>query len=106
MVGHETAQSKSVSKRLPLLLWLLSGPLVPALIFGGPIERAQEARVLETAREMVGAGWKNWLVPHRNGQVRLRKPPLAYWAAAASFQIFGVHDLSLIHISEPTRLLS
>jgi 4-amino-4-deoxy-L-arabinose transferase-like glycosyltransferase len=81
-----------VSKRLPLLLWLLSASLVPALIFAGPIERAQEARVLETAREMVGAGWKNWLIPHCNAQVRLRKPPLAYWAAAVSFKIFGVHD--------------
>ena len=81
-----------MSKRLPLVLWLLSAPLIFSLIFGGRVERAQEARVLETAREMVGAGWQNWLIPHCNGQVRLRKPPLAYWAAAASFKIFGVHD--------------
>ena len=62
------------------------------MIFGGPVERAQEARVLETAREMIGQGWENWLIPHCNGQVRLRKPPLAYWAAAGAFKIFGVHD--------------
>ena len=81
-----------IGLRLPLLLWLLSGPLIVSLAFGGPIERTQEARVLETAREMIGQGWRNWLIPHCNGQVRLRKPPLPYWAAAASFEIFGVHD--------------
>jgi 4-amino-4-deoxy-L-arabinose transferase-like glycosyltransferase len=81
-----------VSKRLPLILWLLGAPAILALIFGGPIERNQEARVLETAREMIGAGWKNWLIPHCNGQVRLRKPPLAYWAAADSFEVLHVHD--------------
>ena len=83
-----------MSKRLPLVLWLLSAPLSFSLILGGRIERAQEARVLETAREMMGQRWQNWLIPHCNGQVRLRKPPLAYWAAAASFKIFGVHDWS------------
>jgi len=30
--------------------------VILALIFGGPIERQQEARVLETAREMIAAG--------------------------------------------------
>jgi 4-amino-4-deoxy-L-arabinose transferase-like glycosyltransferase len=78
--------------RLPLLLWLASAPLIFSLIFASAVERSQEARVLETAREMIGQGWENWLIPHCNGQVRLRKPPLAYWAAAASFKIFGVHD--------------
>jgi len=75
-----------------VILWLASAPLILSMIFGGPVERAQEARVLETAREMVGQGWRNWLVPHCNGQVRLRKPPLAYWAAAGAFEILGVHD--------------
>src|SRR5438105_4331327 len=53
IVGHRALKSKLVSKQLPLILWLASAPLVFALIFGGPVERAQEARVLETAREMV-----------------------------------------------------
>jgi len=81
-----------ISKRLPLLLWLLSAPFIFSLIFVTPVDRAQEARVLETAREMVGQGWQNWMVPHCNAQVRLRKPPLTYWMAAASFEVFGVHD--------------
>ena len=47
---------------------------------------------METAREMIGAGWHNWLIPHCDGEVRLQKPPLAYWAAAGAFKLFGVHD--------------
>jgi 4-amino-4-deoxy-L-arabinose transferase-like glycosyltransferase len=92
IVGHRAPKSKLVSKRLPLVLWLLSVPLIFSLILGGRVERAQEARVLETAREMFGQGWQNWLIPHCNAQVRLRKPPLAYWVAAGSFKIFGVDD--------------
>lgn len=40
-----------------------------------------EARNLVTAREMVGDG--NWLVPTMNGKLRLEKPPLPTWVAAA-----------------------
>jgi 4-amino-4-deoxy-L-arabinose transferase-like glycosyltransferase len=57
-----------------------------------PVQRTQEARVLETAREMLGAGWRNWLIPHLNGQIRLEKPPLAYWLAAIAFKIGGVSE--------------
>src|SRR4051794_9902310 len=55
-----------------------------------PVNRTQEARVLETAREMLGSGWHGWIVPHVNGIVRIQKPPLTYWLAAGSFKIFGV----------------
>src|SRR5690348_12928750 len=55
-----------------------------------PVQRTQEARVLETAREMLGRPVHNWLVPQLNGEVRLRKPPLAYWVSAGSFELFGV----------------
>lgn len=40
-----------------------------------------EARNLVTAREMVSDG--NWLVPTMNGELRLEKPPLPTWVAAA-----------------------
>ncbi len=30
-----------------------------------------------------------WLVPVLSGQIRLQKPPLPYWFAAASFRLFG-----------------
>lgn len=73
-------------------LWLMA--LVPLLIAvdNAPVQRTQEARVVETARQMVGRGAHAWLIPSINGEIRLRKPPLAYWMAAASFKLFGVSE--------------
>jgi len=72
----------------------LLGLLAALLLLGSaaltPLERSQEARVLETAREMIGQGWREWIIPHCNGRVRLQKPPLAYWLSAASFKALGV----------------
>lgn len=41
-----------------------------------------EARNLQTAREMAEGG--RWLVPTMNGELRLEKPPLPTWIAAAA----------------------
>src|SRR5690349_18416006 len=68
---------------LVLMLWQLGTP---------PVQRTQEARVLEVAREMLGKGWHDWLIPHINGEVRVQKPPLAYWLAAAAFEVGGVSE--------------
>jgi 4-amino-4-deoxy-L-arabinose transferase-like glycosyltransferase len=79
-------------KGFVLALWLLAA--IPLLLFlsGPPAQRTQEARVLETARQMLGHGWHAWLIPTLNGEIRVRKPPLAYWMAGASFSIFGVSE--------------
>src|SRR5206468_6249904 len=77
-----------------VLLWIVSLVLLIALLSAAPVRRTQEARVLETAREMIGGGARAWLVPHLNGHVRLEKPPLAYWLAAASFKILGAGDFA------------
>ena len=53
---------------------------------------SDEARYAEIAREMVASG--DWLTPHLNGYKYLEKPPLQYWATAASFALFGEHDWS------------
>ena len=83
----EGSRLHSVARRAlvlaPLLAFLLTVGLPPP-------HRTQEARVLETAREMVGGGWRAWMVPHVNGRMRLQKPPLAYWLTAASIKTFGV----------------
>src|ERR1700722_3902590 len=73
-------------------LWVIA--LIPLLIAldGPPIQRAQEGRVVETARQMLGRGPQAWLIPSLNSEIRLRKPPLAYWLAASSFSIFGVSE--------------
>jgi 4-amino-4-deoxy-L-arabinose transferase-like glycosyltransferase len=57
-----------------------------------PVSRTQEARVLETAREMLGSDTHNWLVPRVNGHIRLQKPPLAYWLTAYSYKLLQVGE--------------
>ncbi|MGA2232387.1 MAG: glycosyltransferase family 39 protein [Tepidisphaeraceae bacterium] len=72
-------------------LWILTA--IPLFIgLGGPVQRTQEGRVVETARQMLGRGPEAWLIPSLNGEIRLRKPPLAYWMAAGSFELFGVSE--------------
>src|SRR2546423_7481696 len=77
-----------------LLAWLVAGAVLLAGLGHSPVRRTQEARVLVTAREMISSreGLRGWLVPHLNGKVRLEKPPLAYWLAAASMKLFGVTE--------------
>jgi 4-amino-4-deoxy-L-arabinose transferase-like glycosyltransferase len=36
----------------------------------------------------------DYIVPYFNNQVRLDKPPLAYWAQVASYRIFGENDFA------------
>ena len=73
-----------------LLLWILGGFAMLSFLRGPDVGRAQEASVLEGAREMLGSGFADWMVPHVNGRIRLEKPPLAYWLAAGSFKLFRV----------------
>jgi 4-amino-4-deoxy-L-arabinose transferase-like glycosyltransferase len=76
-------------------LLVLLALLLPALLAGlgmRPILKIQEARVAETAREMLASG--DWAVPRYNGELRLQKPPLSYWLSAASFGIGGVNETS------------
>ncbi len=73
------------------LAWIVSLPLL--LLFAGSYScaRTQEARVLETAWEMTQRG-QSWLLPVSNGILRLQKPPIPYWMAAAGFSISGVNE--------------
>jgi 4-amino-4-deoxy-L-arabinose transferase-like glycosyltransferase len=49
-----------------------------------------EPRFAEASREMIQRA--DYIVPHFNNQLRLDKPPLAYWAQVASYRIFGESD--------------
>jgi 4-amino-4-deoxy-L-arabinose transferase-like glycosyltransferase len=51
-----------------------------------------EPRFAEATREMIQRG--DYVVPYFNNQLRLDKPPLAYWAQVASYRIFGESDFS------------
>jgi 4-amino-4-deoxy-L-arabinose transferase-like glycosyltransferase len=55
-----------------------------------PIDKIQEIRLAETAREMADGG--NWLIPRYNDALRLQKPPLTYWLTALSYKVFGTVD--------------
>jgi 4-amino-4-deoxy-L-arabinose transferase-like glycosyltransferase len=77
------------------VLWVVSLPLLMAGLNTPVVQRTQEARVMETAREMLASGdWRQWMIPRLNGVVRLQKPPLAYWLAAGSFRLFGINDFA------------
>ncbi|MCM8798158.1 MAG: glycosyltransferase family 39 protein, partial [Candidatus Omnitrophica bacterium] len=57
-----------------------------------PLLDPDEPRYAEVAREM---GERNdFLVPHFNYEIRLKKPPLFYWLIFLSYRIFGVNEFS------------
>jgi 4-amino-4-deoxy-L-arabinose transferase-like glycosyltransferase len=55
-----------------------------------PVHRVQEARVLETAREMLEN--HDPVLPRLGGQARVEKPPLAYWLALGGFLATGTDE--------------
>lgn len=91
---HRGAAKNGFSVPVLLLCWLLAGLSLGFKVGYPTVQRTQEARVLETARQMRGSGWRGWLVPKINGNLRLQKPPLAYWMAAVSYDIAGVSSTS------------
>jgi 4-amino-4-deoxy-L-arabinose transferase-like glycosyltransferase len=82
------------STRFLLGAWIVLGIMMFILLGDRDVSRAQEARVLETARQMLDADWHGWLIPHLNGEPRLRKPPLCYWYTAVSYKLFGVNEIA------------
>ena len=57
-----------------------------------PLIDRDEPRFAEASREMIERS--EYIVPHFNNQLRLDKPPLAYWAQVASYRIFGESDFA------------
>jgi len=57
-----------------------------------PLIDRDEPRFAEASREMMQRG--NYIVPYFNNQLRLDKPPLAYWAQIASYHMFGENDFA------------
>jgi 4-amino-4-deoxy-L-arabinose transferase-like glycosyltransferase len=56
-----------------------------------PLFNPDEGRYAEIPREMLASG--DWAIPHLNGLVYIEKPPLQYWATAASLSIVGQNEL-------------
>lgn len=66
--------------------------LLLAVIWFGGLEyrglfRPDEGRYAEIPREMLASG--DWVTPRLNDLKYFEKPPLQYWATAASFALFG-----------------
>ncbi len=77
-----------------MTLHRLGALLVVALAFAVGIDNMQrplanpdEGRYSEISREMAATG--DWVTPRLNGIKYFEKPPLQYWASAASFRLFG-----------------
>jgi 4-amino-4-deoxy-L-arabinose transferase-like glycosyltransferase len=65
------------------VLWLANLPL-------RPLFDPDEGRYAEISREMVASG--DWVTPTLNALKYFEKPPLQYWATAALYSVFGVHE--------------
>ena len=69
------------------LLLLLTLALIVVQSGRTPLFEPDEGRYSEIPREMLAAG--DLVTPRLNGLLYFEKPPLFYWAVAASFRLFG-----------------
>ena len=84
------------NRNLQLFLLLLI-TFIAFVVNNGAIEaNIMEARNLTTAREMLQKN--NWLEPTMNGELRLEKPPLPTWIAAATMYLSGDENLSVLRL--------
>lgn len=84
------------NRNLRLFLLLLIA-FIAFVANNGAIEaNIMEARNLTTAREILQKN--NWLEPTMNGELRLEKPPLPSWIAAATMHFSGDENLSLLRL--------
>ncbi len=65
------------------LAWFASVPL-------RPLFDPDEGRYAEIPREMLASG--DWVTPRFNDLKYFEKPPLQYWATAATYELFGVRE--------------
>jgi 4-amino-4-deoxy-L-arabinose transferase-like glycosyltransferase len=76
-----------------LLLGLLCLGLFGLRLGSSPLPNPDESRYAEIPREMLATG--DWVTPRLNGVNYFEKPPLIYWAEAASQSIFGANEWAI-----------
>jgi 4-amino-4-deoxy-L-arabinose transferase-like glycosyltransferase len=69
-----------------------------------PLFNPDEGRYAEIPREMLSGG--DWIIPHLNGLAYIEKPPLQYWATAASLRVFGQDEFGARFYTGLTALLT
>jgi 4-amino-4-deoxy-L-arabinose transferase-like glycosyltransferase len=84
--GQGLRQSRSFG----WLLWVVLAAVWFATVPVRPLVDPDEGRYAEIPREMVATG--DWITPRLNGLKYFEKPPLQYWATAASYSLFGVSE--------------
>jgi 4-amino-4-deoxy-L-arabinose transferase-like glycosyltransferase len=72
------------------LLWIVLAATWFATMPVRPLVDPDEGRYAEIPREMAATG--DWITPRLNGLKYFEKPPLQYWATAASYSVFGVSE--------------
>src|SRR3954471_18277371 len=71
-------------------VWILLATLWFANLPLRPLFDPDEGRYAEIPGEMTASG--DWVTPTLNGLKYFEKPPLQYWATAALYTVFGVHE--------------
>lgn len=70
--------------------WILVGLVWFSTLQYRDLFDPDEGRYAEIPREMAQSG--DWVTPRLNGLKYFEKPPLQYWATAATFKLFGEDD--------------
>jgi 4-amino-4-deoxy-L-arabinose transferase-like glycosyltransferase len=87
-----TDTGQPLPARLGWLPWLLLALAWFATLPLRPLLDPDEGRYAEIPREMLVSG--DWVTPRFNDLKYFEKPPLQYWATAATYEVAGVHPWS------------
>jgi 4-amino-4-deoxy-L-arabinose transferase-like glycosyltransferase len=85
---------RAANRTLRLTLYALLAAILYLPGLGRPaLWEPDEGRYAEIAREMVVSG--DYVTPRDDFELYFEKPPLVYWANAASIKIFGVNEFAV-----------
>ena len=85
---------RAANRPLRLTLYALLGAILYLPGLGRPaLWEPDEGRYAEIAREMVVS--RDYVTPRDDFELYFEKPPLVYWANAASIKIFGVNEFAV-----------
>jgi 4-amino-4-deoxy-L-arabinose transferase-like glycosyltransferase len=85
----------SLSRRTIFLLLIVSAGFFWLGNAQNSLFDRDEPRFAQPAKEMLFAQtWKDWIIPHFNGESFFHKPPLSYWQMVGAYRMFGVNEFS------------